>query len=329
MNNSKVIIITLNYNQNDYSLACIDSLLNSNYTNFQIMLIDNGSTEENTQELERILPIDYRLILKKIKKNRGYVGGINYGLEEGSKLNPDYFLIMNNDTIIDDKAITELVKAADKYEQNAIVSGKVYHYDQPNVIQLTGLIFSDHKYLIGKSPGKDELDIGQCDQEAERDSLDDVFWILPAKIVNDIGFYCNYFFLYAEQGDFAQRARRKGYKLIYTPKAKIWHKGSVTTGNSNRRALPICYWRGKSTFIFLYRNLKKKYFLLRISKLILKQIVKFIIYKGDEKKQIKASLLGSFAGIKWMFNKKPDNGYNPYIEPTINTINDTSNKIHN
>jgi len=313
MSNNKVVIITINYNQNQYTLDCINSVLKSDYPNFQIMLLDNGSTDENIKKLERLLPVDNRIILKKIKNNRGYVGGINFGLEESSKLNPGYYLIMNNDTIIDKSAINELVTTSNRYEQKAIVSGKVYHYDRPNVIQLTGLVFSDFRFLKGTSPGKDEPDIGQCDEEAERDSLDDIFWLLPASIVNDIGYYCNYYFLYAEQGDYAQSARRKGYKLIYTPAAKIWHKGSLTSGDSNRKALPVCFWRGKSTFIFLYRNLKKRYFFLRISEILIKQNVKYLLRKGEEKKQIKANLTGYYAGIKWAFNKKPDTGYNPYL----------------
>ena len=89
---------------------------------------------------------DSRIILKRIIQNRGYVGGINYGLEEGIKLNPDYFLIMNNDTIIDKNAITELVNACKRHEDKAIVTGKVYHYEEPNKLQNIGYYFKN-KYL--------------------------------------------------------------------------------------------------------------------------------------------------------------------------------------
>ena len=250
----------------------------------------------------------------RIEKNRGYVGGVNFGLEQAAKTNPNYFMIMNNDTIIDKNAISALVNTAEKYGQKAIVSGKVYYYDHPDVLQHTGVVFTDHRYLKTYYPGKNEKDVGQCDQEIERDSLDDVFWLLPAKIIADIGLYSDYFFLYAEQGDYAQRARRKGYKLIYTPTAKIWHKESMTSGGGNPQAQPICYWRGKSAIIFFYRNLKKKYFLQLIIRSIFKNTIKFILSKGDEKKCNKARLLGYLAGIRWLFNKKPDNGYNPYIK---------------
>jgi len=312
--NKTVIVITINYNQNQYTLNCIESLLKSDYDHFQIMLIDNGSTKTNKEELERLLPDDNRVILKKIINNRGYVAGINYGLEECSKLNPDYYVIMNNDTIIERTAISELVKTAEKYNNRAIVAGKVLHMDHPDYIQQTGTIFTDRRYLHGYSPGKNELDTGQCDIEEERDSLDDILWILPASIIKDIGNYCNYFFLYAEQGDFAQRARRFGYKLIYTPKVKIWHKGSITSGGGNKQALPVCYWTSKSGVIFSYRNLKFKYFLIRNLNQILKLLAKSIILKGVEKKRSIARLRGVLAGLKWFFNKKPDNGYNPYIK---------------
>ena len=310
-----VSIITINYNQNEYTLNCINSVLQSDYSRFNVILIDNGSLKENFSSLKKLLPADDRIILERIEINKGYVGGINYGLKISSELKPDYYVIMNNDTIIDRFAISELVRVAELYDQKAIVSGKVYHLDDPDTIQHTGLLFTDKKYLKGYSPGKNEKDAGQCDIIAERDSLDDILWLLPATIVNDIGYYCNHYFMYAEQGDYAQTARRSGYKLIYTPNAKIWHKGSLTSGGGNKKALPVCYWRAKSSFIFSYRNLKFRYFLIRNTILFLKYLGKIIIFKGEERKCAIARFRGLMAGINWFFNKKPDNGYNPYVNP--------------
>ncbi|MFC2151944.1 glycosyltransferase family 2 protein [Bacteroidota bacterium] len=313
MINNKIVIITLNYNQNRYTLNCINSILKSSYDDFQIILVDNGSTNMNYHELENLLPKDSRILLRRIDQNRGYVGGINFGLNEGSKLNPDFYVIMNNDTLIDSNAIEELISTAEKYQQKAIVAGKVYHLDDPNIIQQTGTLFTDLRYLKGYSPGKNEKDIGQCEEESERDSLDDILWVLPKEIFHELGYYCDYYFMYAEQGDYAQHARRKGYKLIYTPKVKIWHKGSATSGKGDRRALPICYWQAKSSFIFTYRNLKFKYFMIRNFILFFKMIAKMIVFKGEEKKRTISSFRGYLAGIKWIINKKADTGYNPYI----------------
>ena len=100
-------------------------------------------------------------------------------------------------TVIDPAAISYLVDAAKRYNNKAIVTGKVYYFDQPEVLQHTGVIFKDQRYLTTIYPGKNEKDIGQCDEETERDSLDDVFWLLPAEVVKRVGYYSDYFFLYA------------------------------------------------------------------------------------------------------------------------------------
>src|ERR1035437_10608836 len=149
----KVVVITLNYNQNDYTIKCINSLLDSTYKNFIILLIDNGSKEEHYLRLQKDLNKDSRIILKRIVQNCGYVGGINYGLEEGIKLDPDYFLIMNNDTSIDKNAISELVRTSKEYENKAIVSGKAYNYDEPNKLQLVGFKIVNNKLLIYEKIG--------------------------------------------------------------------------------------------------------------------------------------------------------------------------------
>ncbi len=300
MNNEKVVIFTINYNQSLMTLECVDSILRSTYNNYKLIVIDNGSTEEEFNFL--IESIDSNVLVERINENCGYVGGINRGFLAGSKLNPDYFLIMNNDTIIDSNAVQYFVEAGEKYNQKAIISGKVYHFDRPNIIQYAGSFFSDRRYLKETYPGKDEEDVGQCDIEEERDMLDDIFWLVSNKIYKDVGNYSDNFFLYGEQADFALQAVKKGYRLIYTPKAKIWHKGMVTTGGGNILSPPVNFWRKKSSVIYLYRNTKRQFFYLNyfrsISKLIVKNILNSLnLRNAIHKKSDYAALIGYFYGI--------------------------------
>jgi len=317
MKKSKVVIITLNYNQSKMTLECIDSILKSSYRNYKLIVVDNGSRKEEYDYL--INNVDSKVLVRKIEKNCGYVGGVNHGFSEANEFNPDYFLIMNNDTLLDEKAIHYLFEAAERNKQNAIVSGKIYHFDKPNILQRTGSFFSDKNYLKEIYPGKDEEDRGQHDKEEERDMLDDIFWLIPKKIFQEVGYYSNNFFLYCEQGDYALRAVKKGFKLVYTPKAKIWHKGSVTTGEGNKLSPAVNFWRNKGSVIYLYRNIKKKYFYLKLlkslPKLIIKNTFNFLYLRStNDKRSDYAALVGYLYGIKWIFNKKPDDGYNPFIK---------------
>lgn len=312
---NKVLVITLNYNQSLMTIDCIKSVLASDYKSFEILIIDNGSENKDYENLLKEFNNVNKVNIERIIKNCGYVRGVNHGIKKALEHNPDFFLIMNNDTKIDTKAITYLVKTGIRYNYNAIVSGKIYHYDRPNEIQYVGANFSDRRYLKEIQICQNQEDIGQCDEEAERDMLDDIFWLLPNNIYQDIGDYSEDFFLYAEQADYVIKATQKGYKLIYTPKAKLWHKGSITTGKGDWYAPPVNYWRNKSSIIYLFKHIKKKHFIWFSIKMFIKIVPKLILGKSKKnRKSNYAAFIGFIHGILWIFNKKPDNGVNPFIK---------------
>jgi GT2 family glycosyltransferase len=315
---SKVVAITLNYNQNDYTIKFVDSLLESDHLNLILLLVDNGSTEKNYQELESLLPKDPRIILKRIFNNMGYVGGINYGLEQAILLDPDYFLIINNDTKIGEKSLSELVKTCKIYNDKAIVSGKVYHYEESNKLQDIGYIFSNRTQLIIKRIGVNEIDQGQYDKLEERDLLDDVYWLFPRELYLSIGGYSPYFWFNAEQADFAIRAKKLGYKLIYTPDAKLWHKGSVSIGGRNMNP-KLAYWDIQSSLILRHLHLNKYQFMLfffSITESILRSYFKCVIniFRGKKAsfKYPNAKLFGMLYYLRWIFIKNTNSGANPF-----------------
>lgn len=314
----KVIVITINYKQNQDTLECINSLLKSDYANFKILLIDNRSTEENVDDLEKRMPPDKRILFHKISPNRGYVGGINYGLKEGTKLRPDYFLIMNNDTIIEKNAIAELVKTCNDYDNKAIVTGKEYDYNEPSKLRDVGSTFKNKKLLSFNGIVHNEVDKGQYDNIEERDLIDDVFWLMPLNLYEKIGGYSPYFWFNSEQADFAFRAKREGYKLIYTHKAKLWHKGSISIGGRDYNP-KLCYWTVQSSLILKFIHLNKIYFLIFYFNTIISIIATFmksLYFKVNSKQNIfiyaKAKYLGWMYFNKWFFKRHDNNGYNPF-----------------
>lgn len=318
VNNSLVMVIVLNYNQEKYTISCVHSLLKSTYKNFIIFLLDNGSEYDSYLSLEETLENNDRVILQRIENNIGYRGGINYCLKEGSKLNPMFFLIMNNDTIIDEHAIDELVNTINIYGNQAIVTGKVYHYDQPNLLQDIGYTFKNEQRLLFNRIGLNEIDSGQYDFITERAMLDDVFWLVPKKLYETIGGYSDFFWFNSEQADFALRARNENYKLIFTPYAKIWHKGSVSIGGRENNP-SLVYWNIQGTLIFRYLHLSSlrfiQFFLNILLSIILTYSKAFLTLFGLNGKSFKyanAKFYGLMYFIKWMFIKNVNTGYNPF-----------------
>lgn len=312
-----VVIITLNYNQNEYTLACINSLLKSTYDAFKVLLIDNGSSEENFKNLSKEAPADDRLSIIRLEKNIGYVGGVNHGLKLASEGGADYFLVMNNDTLIDPEAVTALVDSAQRHCDDAIVSGKVYNYDEKDTLQYIG---------NGKSTGgpfdfkafvknRREKDTGQYEEEMEMGMLDDIFWLIPKKVFDRVGYYSDYFFLYGEQTDYALRAIQEGFKLMYTPGAKLWHKGGITTVDGDKQSPKITYWTTFATLklgaLHLSAEEAKRFHRNWINKYTVKRILGLL--KGDlGMPNIKAHFLAVRHFRYWNMVRYKDNGYNPF-----------------
>jgi len=317
LSKSQTVVITLNYNQNQYTLDCIKSLLESNYSNFSIYLIDNGSTQANFEELQNNLPENPKLKLIRINENVGYVGGVNHGIQLAQQNGTDYFLIMNNDTIIESDAISALVNTAQSHKNNVIVSGKVYNYDEKDTLQTIGNAKSTKGPLDFPAYVKNrrEKDIGQYDQEMEMGMLDDIFWLIPKLVFDKVGYYSDYFFLYGEQNDYALRAVKANVKLIYTPKAKLWHKEGATTAEGVKESPKIIYWRTfaslKLSVLHLNENESKTFY---YNLVIIRTIKKLIlIFRGKSSFQV---LYAQFLAIKhfnyWKKILYKDNGYNPF-----------------
>lgn len=313
----KVIAITLNYNQNDYTLDSIKSVLESNYSNFQLILIENGSSSENYQNLLARAPKDERLIIERLEDNVGYVGGVNHGLEKASHSNPDYYLVMNNDTLMDKKAISALVDCGERHDKQAIVSGKVYNYDGTDTLQYIGNtkdttgLFDFKAYVKNRR----EVDNGQYDKEMEMGMLDDIFWIIPSTVIKEIGYYSPYFFLYGEQNDYALRATKKGFKLVYTPEAKLWHKGGITTAGGNKQSPKITYWTTFASLKLAVLHLDEKKSKQFYRKWVFKNTIKRFIALAKGKTGLK-NIQAHFKAIKhfnhWKVIKYHDNGFNPF-----------------
>lgn len=314
---SFVTVITLNYNQNQYTIDCIESLLKSNYPNLKIFLIDNGSEINNYNKLIQGAPKDSRLNIIRLEKNIGYVGGVNHGLEKANESGAAYFLIMNNDTLIDVSAISALVATALRYDNNAIISGKVYNYDEKDTLQFIGNAKSTKGPLDFPSYIKHrrEKDIGQYDQEMEMGMLDDIFWLIPKSVFEKVGYYSDYFFLYGEQNDYAIRAVKAGVKLIYTPNAKLWHKGSITTAKGAAYSPKVEYWGSfavmKLAVLHFNEMESKKIFRNWVIRRFVKNLNLFLRGRSNFS-IILAHVLAVVHFMFWREIRYKDNGYNPF-----------------
>lgn len=310
-------VITINYNHSKETLECVETILKSDYKAFNVYVVDNGSDMEDYEKLKEVL-VDPRVELIRLKDNVGYVGGVNAGLEHVCKSSADLFLIMNNDTLIDVKAISALVECSNKYQNKAIITGKVYNIDEPDTLQYVGQWCKDKRKLDYPPyvKGGKEIDVGQYDEERELGMSDDIYWLLPRTIFDIVGYYSTDFFLYGEQNDYALRAINNGYKLIFTPKAKLWHYHHLTTSGGDLKSFKVFYWRSFAYLLLSFKHLSTLSFLRVFFKYAFKNSYKrvmLLVFKKEKYSREKVKSLAIFYFMIWIVgNRKPNDGFNPF-----------------
>ncbi len=194
-----------------------------------------------------------RLILIKNRGNYGFTGGNNTGMKFVlSVLNPDFVLLLNNDIVTDPNFLSELIKAVETDIKTGIAGPKIYYYDsngRTNIINFTGADLIPWKGSE-KRYGVDEEDNGQWDKTMSVDKIEGSCMLIRKDVIERVGFFDESFFCYWEETDLCIRAKKEGYKLIYVPNAKIWHKIAVSS-------------MGMLSPFYIYHITRNKFFFLR------------------------------------------------------------------
>lgn len=173
------------------------------------------------------LPSDRKLILIRNNKNYGFAEGNNIGIRYALEfLKPDYILLLNNDTVVDKNFLSELISVAEVDKQIGFAGPKVYFYDfggRDDVINVAGSRLDLHKGRLIRI-GAGEVDSGQYENIDEMDYVEGSCMLAQSEMLRKIGLLNSNYFAYWEETDLCWRGRESGYKSIYVPKSKIWHK---------------------------------------------------------------------------------------------------------
>ena len=260
----KVIVLILSYNGKLLLDEAISSYFSNPYANFKVVVIDNGSTDGTKEYVANKWP---EVKILRTEKNLGYSGGFNFGLDYAfNHCKADYALITNNDVKADSQVIQSLVETAERDKTIGFVTGKVFYYDNPNILQTTGFELTDSTYWLFSHRGAKEKDNGQFEKIEELEFADDIFMLVRNEVFQDTYGYDTNFQFQAEQFDWQIRTKNKGYKIFYTPFARIWHKDSFTIGKLS----PFkTYYNIRNTYILRMKYFNKE-FIQRFSRWYLK-----------------------------------------------------------
>lgn len=176
-----------------------------------------------------------KLILLQNKENYGFTKGNNIGIKYANKfLDPEYVLLLNNDTVVDEDFLNILIDSGEKNRNVGFLGPKIYFYDfkgQKNTIQYAGS--KQNLWLFNpKIIGIFEVDHGQYDQEKHFGYVHGSCLLAKVDMIKEIGYFDEDFFSYREENDWGIRGNKKGWESLYVPKAMIWHKGGKSSGGT-------------------------------------------------------------------------------------------------
>ena len=274
---SKVFIVILNWNRKDDTLATVKSIENLVVKGFELttVVVDNGSTDGSRKALE-----DYRISTGKYKyiqnsKNLGFAEGNNVGMRYCLKKGADFVMLLNDDTIVDSNLVIDLLKVFEKYPDAGILAPKIYFakgyefHKRYKDSELGRVIWYaggdiDWNNIYGSNHGVDAVDTGQFDKVVDTDFATGCCMFVRKEVLKKVGLFDKRYFAYLEDADLSQKAKKAGYRVLYAPPAKLWHKVSQSSGiGSNLNDYFIT--RNRMIFGLSYASLRTKLALIRES----------------------------------------------------------------
>lgn len=270
----KLIIITINYNSSENTIKLLESLKNQTDKDFEIIVVDNNS--DDVSKLMDYKTAETNVIYLKNNHNLGYSGGNNVGIKKALQNGADWVLLLNNDTWVESSFMTSLkaslevkegivglaideAPSASSGQAKTVYAGKI-EWLKPTLIHITMFnIVSPQVYAIGGA------------------------MLIHRNVFDKIGFLDENYFLYFEDADFCERARKSGIQISFLSEIKISHSVSASTKKLGSPLLLRYHYRNA-----LYFNSKNGPFYIKLLVwpwswlIIIKQIIKIFIGKNRE-----------------------------------------------
>jgi len=307
-------IILLNWNGWQDTNSCLNSLYENIKEDFKIVLLDNDSKNDSIEKITQHLQskdidftyineteIDFNrqeknFILIQNNGNYGFAKGINIGLRYAIVQHDctDIWLL-NTDAVVDKNTLFQLKQKLYSNNEIGIVGSIIRYFDTPNSIQTIGggrfFPLLGNGKLFYKNSDLSILKTLNFDGEIKKlDYIMGASMLVKKEVLDDIGFFDENFFLYAEELDLCTRAKESGYKLTVSKKSYIYHKDSAST--KDKREM-FFYLINKSNAYFV-----KKHYGYLFSLIALINNILINLFSNSKRKYIKDTLEGFWQGLQ-------------------------------
>ena len=247
---SFISIITINYNQLEVTCEMLASIQSSTYSHYEIIVVDNASDEDPGSYLAEKFP-QVRFI--RSEKNLGFSGGNNLGIRASKG---EYLFFVNNDTEFTPDLLQKLLDLFRQIPDLGAVSPKILYHPEvaegrKDLIQYLGTTPVNPYTARNRTIGEGETDRGQYDTARPTAYVHGAAMMIPRRVIEEVGFMPEFFFLYYEELDWSERIRRAGYHIYVEPTAAIYHKESISIGKESTLKT---YYLNRNRILFMRRN---------------------------------------------------------------------------
>ena len=248
MNNiPRVNVLILNWNGSKVLLDCVNSVMQSNYSNFKITVIDNGSTDDSIEVLLR--EIDNIEVIN-ILKNSGFSRGYNFAFNKIINQGDDLYLILNNDTIVEQNSLSSLVNAMNYYGDDNIYGPRIINFNNQKNWYCGGKIncITGNVSHLGINHSSSLIEY----KTSETDYVSGCCMLLSKKMINDLNGFNEIYRMYYEDVDLCVRIKQKNKKCYFISESIIYHKVSQSLGG--QFGIYKYYLKSLSFIKFLYQT---------------------------------------------------------------------------
>lgn len=246
-----VNIIVVNHNGGNLVQNCLQSIIETKFRSFDVTVVDNASNDDSPEIITAQFPA---VKLIRLPRNLGYAAANNIGIRTGSG---KYVVLLNSDTEVEPEWLTSLVQAAERTPNTAFLQPKILFLDKRDALNSAGNDI--HIAGFGVCRGIGTQDKGQYDEMEDIGYASGACVMASRAALQKVGLLDEVFFAYGEDKDWGWRAKMLGYRSVYVPSARVYHKWSAVLGWSPtkmyylelERLVSICKNYSRRTIILI------------------------------------------------------------------------------
>lgn len=228
MQKMKTSIIIVTYNAENYIKNCLNSILKQNNKNFDVIIVDNNSKDKTLEIINNFQKKSKKIYLLKNNENLGFSKSNNIGIKFAIEKQSDYFLLLNQDTVVD----KNLIKTGEKYfktiKDAGAFSPKILIKDNKKIwwigtkVFTLSDLFKNLKLGVSIHIDKEKEDY-PIKEPIEVEAVSGCSLFIKKEITDKVGLLDEDFFMYGEDLDYSLRIKDSKYKLYVIPETVVLH----------------------------------------------------------------------------------------------------------